>query len=108
MSAYTITQGSLDDRTAVERWLPCLDLVSPQTREKIVTAWISAWRSSPYPTLEELPYSTMAPSYRLERHVPEVALLGWISRGARAASGEQRSTTKFSCLFCCSTMSINP
>ena len=54
---YTIDHGSNSRRKAVEEWLFGLDLVTPDLREKIVTAWVSTWSSSPYADLSEMPYS---------------------------------------------------
>jgi hypothetical protein len=51
---YTIDHGSNSRRKAVEDWLFGLDLVTPDLREKIVTAWVSTWSSSPYAELSEI------------------------------------------------------
>jgi hypothetical protein len=55
MGPYVIDRASNSRRRAVEEWLFGLDLVSPDMREKIVTAWVSTWSSSPYQELAELP-----------------------------------------------------
>jgi hypothetical protein len=44
---YTIDHTSNSRRRAVEDWLFGLDLVTPDLREKVVTAWVSTWSSSP-------------------------------------------------------------
>jgi hypothetical protein len=73
---YEITQGSSAERAAVKEWLFGLDLVSEEVREKIVTAWVSVWTSSRYPTIESIPYSVAVPPYGLKRHVNEVTRVG--------------------------------
>ena len=75
MEAYTIDRTSNSRREAVEKWLFGLDLVSADTRERIVTAWVSTWSSSPYATLEEMPFSNNA-DYPLHLHVNEVTKAG--------------------------------
>ena len=82
---YTIDHGSNSRRKAVEEWLFGPDLVTPDRREKIVTAWVSIWTSSPYADLSEMPYSPAAPRYRLEWHVNEVTRHG-LDLAKRAAS----------------------
>jgi hypothetical protein len=76
MSPYTIERGSANQREYVENWLAGLDLVSPETRDRIVTGWITAWTSSPYESIEDMPYSKLAPGYLLYKHVNEVTLAG--------------------------------
>ena len=76
MSTYTITTGMPDKREAVGQWLAGLDLVSPTTRERIVTAWVTAWSSSSFAHLEDMPYSSLAPDYQLAKHVNEVTRAG--------------------------------
>src|SRR5271165_3783473 len=76
MTPYVIDRASNSRRRAVEEWLFGLDLVSPEVREKIVTAWVSTWSSSPYQELAEMPYSPGAPHYRLEWHVNDVTRAG--------------------------------
>ncbi len=90
MSLYVIEDGPTDKRTAVERWLNGLDLVRPETRERIVTAWTTAWSSSTHETLEDLPYSVLAPDFRLALHVNEVTRTGLdLARRAEAEWGER-------------------
>ena len=85
MSGYTIDRASNSRRKAVEEWLWGLDLVSPEVREKIVTAWVSSWSSSPYSELSEMPFSPSAPDYRLEWHVNDVTRTG-VDLARRAAA----------------------
>lgn len=75
MSGYTIDRTSNWRRQAVEDWLWGLDLVSAETREKIVTAWVSTWASSPYEKLEDMPF-TAGVDYPLMKHVNEVTKAG--------------------------------
>ena len=72
---YTIDTTSNSKRKAVEEWLWGLDLVSPPLREKIVTAWVSTWASSPYERLEDMPFSAGV-EYPLMQHVNEVTRAG--------------------------------
>lgn len=85
MSGYTIDRASNSRRKAVEEWLWGLDLVSSEVREKIVTAWVSSWSSSPYAELSEMPFSPSAPDYRLEWHVNDVTRTG-VDLAKRAAA----------------------
>lgn len=73
---YTIDRSSNSRRKAVEDWLFGLDLVGADLREKIVTAWVTTWSSSPYAELTDIPYSPSAPHYRLEWHVNDVTRNG--------------------------------
>ncbi|HEY7580541.1 MAG TPA: HD domain-containing protein [Acetobacteraceae bacterium] len=85
MEPYVIDRTSNSRRRAVEAWLFGLDLVSPELREKIVTAWVTTWASSPYRELAEMPYSPGAPHYRLEWHVNDVTRAG-VDLARRAAT----------------------
>ena len=73
---YEVRPGTANQRQTVASWLDGLDLVSPEVREKIVTGWVSAWSSSPYELLEDMPYSTLAPDFPLVQHVNEVTRTG--------------------------------
>lgn len=73
---FEVHRGTPEQRAEVARWLYGLDLVSPPTRERIITAWVSVWLSSPYRSLEEFPYSSSAPTYDLKRHVNDVTRIG--------------------------------
>ncbi len=91
MSGYTIEHGGPARRQRVAGWLDGLDEVSPETREKIITAWVSVWTSSPYEALEDMPYSLKAPSYRLMDHVNDVTRSG-LDLAKRAARDWDRRT----------------
>ena len=91
MGGFTIERGDPARRQRVAGWLDGLDGVSAETREAIITAWVSAWASSPFETLEEIPYSLIAPSYRLMDHVNEVTRAG-IDLSRRAARDWGRET----------------
>jgi putative nucleotidyltransferase with HDIG domain len=73
---YKIQQGSQADRTTVGNWLPGLDLISNEQRERVITAWVSSWRSSQYSDLSQMPFSSSAPQYPLMDHVVEVGDCG--------------------------------
>jgi hypothetical protein len=75
MSPYRIDRTSNSRRKAVEECLWGLDLVSPDLRERIVTAWTSTWSSSPYERLEDMPWTAGA-DYPLMHHVNEVTRAG--------------------------------
>jgi putative nucleotidyltransferase with HDIG domain len=85
MQPYVIDRTSNSRRRAVEEWLFGLDMVSPDLREKIVTAWVSTWASSPYAELAEMPYSPTAPHYKLMDHVNDVTRAG-VDLAKRAAA----------------------
>ncbi|MGA0599310.1 hypothetical protein ACO2Q3_01240 [Caulobacter sp. KR2-114] len=76
MPIYKLEHGDPDRREAVAQWLWGLDLVSAPVREQIVTAWVTAWTSSPFIALEEMPFSALAPRYRLKAHVNDVTRTG--------------------------------
>jgi putative nucleotidyltransferase with HDIG domain len=73
---YTIDRGSNWRREAVEGWLQGLDRVSPEVRERIVTAWVTSWASSSHPALADMPFSPGSPTYPLAAHVNEVTRAG--------------------------------
>jgi len=85
MNPYVIDRASNSRRRAVEEWLFGLDMVSSSVREKLVTAWVSTWSSSPYQELAEMPYSPGAPHYRLQDHVNDVTRAG-VDLANRAAA----------------------
>ena len=73
---YEVCRGTSEQRQAVASRLAGLDLLSPEIREQVLTAWTSAWSSSPYTALEDMPYSTLAPGLTLLQHVNEVTRTG--------------------------------
>ena len=81
---YHIDPSVGDRRRQVEQWLFGLDLVSPNIRDAIVTAWVSTWSSSPYARLEDMPFSPHA-DYPLMKHVNEVTRAG-VDLARRAAA----------------------
>ncbi len=83
MAPYTIDRSSNSRRKTVEDWLFGLDRLSQPVRDNVVTAWVSTWSSSPYETLEEMPFSAGI-DYPLMQHVNEVTRAG-IDLAARAA-----------------------
>lgn len=88
---YEIERGDERRRQRVAGWLEGLERVSDTTRDAIVTAWVTVWKSSTHETLEDMPYSLNAPSYRLMDHVNEVTRAG-IDLAARAARDWGRAT----------------
>lgn len=81
---YKIDTTSNWRRKAVEETIWGLDLVSPDLREKIVTAWVTTWAASPYERLEDMPW-TAGVDYPLINHVNEVTKAG-IDLAKRAAA----------------------
>ena len=73
---FTLTEGTGNQRAAVRTWLAGLDAVSPETAERIITAWVTTWTSSLYAALEDIPFSANAPGYPLMRHINEVTEAG--------------------------------
>lgn len=76
MAIYKIEHGDDQRRDAVAQWLYGLDLVSAPVREQIITAWVTTWKSSDFASLDEMPFSLHAPSYRLKCHVNDVTRTG--------------------------------
>ena len=88
MTPYTIDRGSNHRRDQVSRWLFGLDLVSPERRDAMITAWVTTWAASPYENLADMPFSAGV-DYPLERHVNEVTRAGLdLARRAAADWGE--------------------
>jgi putative nucleotidyltransferase with HDIG domain len=76
-SPFRLGVGDADDRAKVEEWLgEFLDQLAADVRERTVTAWLTAWRSSPYATLEEIPAGRAAKRHRLTDHILEVTRCG--------------------------------
>lgn len=77
MSGYfTVTEGTDADRRQVTEFLPHLDRVPEPVAEKVITAWVTVWKSSGYASPADFPYTLLAPEYRLIDHVAEVTELG--------------------------------
>lgn len=90
MALFQIEHGDQDRREAVAAWLTGLDLVSDHVRDQVITAWVSAWKSSPFVSLEEIPTSPHAAGYQLRRHVNDVTLTGLdLARRAAQQWGEE-------------------
>jgi hypothetical protein len=89
-SPYRIDEGSNWRRQAVEEWLFGLDLVSPEVRQRIITAWVSAWASSAHESLDDMPFSPGSPTYPLKAHVNEATRAGLdLARRATADWGTE-------------------
>lgn len=73
---YRIVEGSSEERELVEREFEALAQLPPGLRHAAVTAWVTAWRSSPYAEFDRMPYSLSAPDYPLPRHVRDVTVGG--------------------------------
>lgn len=73
---YTIETGRPDRRLAVSDWLTGLGDLRAETREAIITAWVTTWCSSSFAELADMPYSGLAPAYQLAMHVNEVTRTG--------------------------------
>jgi hypothetical protein len=76
MDIYRIDREEGPARRAVRGWLAGLEGLPGALAEEVVTAWVTTWSASPYGALEEMPYSTHAPRYRLMDHVNEVTRAG--------------------------------
>lgn len=77
MSAlYDIYCGDGAQRAEVVRCFPRLAELSSELKELAVSSWVSAWLSTDYDTIHEMPYSLQAPDYRLVDHTNEVADIG--------------------------------
>jgi len=81
---YTIDRTNSHRRQEVEAWLFGLDQVSAKLRDDIVTAWVSAWSSSPYEALADMPFGAGV-DYPLMHHVNEVTRVG-LDLARRAAT----------------------
>ena len=81
---FHIDRTSNRKREAVEAWLFGLDRLPTALRADVVTAWTSAWASSPYERLEDMPFGPSC-DYPLMEHVNEVTRAG-IDLAGRAAA----------------------
>lgn len=73
MSFFQIIVGSQQQREEVKNRIPGLDELPPETKEKVVTAWVTAWQNSSFESLEEVPCGKR---HHLMDHVAEVVNLG--------------------------------
>ena len=75
---YVINTEEGAHRDAVGKWLVGLDLVSPEIREKILTAWVTMWTSGPFRNraLPEIPALPVDIDFSLMQHVNEVTAIG--------------------------------
>ncbi|MEY4099053.1 MAG: hypothetical protein RL300_224 [Pseudomonadota bacterium] len=69
---YAVETGTVEQRQAVADWLAGLDQLSPEVREKVITAWVTVLCWSDFDTIEEVPYYPGVPGYRLADHVNDV------------------------------------
>ena len=72
MAIYQIERGQPQRRAAVAAALDGLELLSEETRDLVITAWVSVWVSSSHDELDAMPYSPDVPHVSLIRHVNEV------------------------------------
>ncbi|MEW9672499.1 HDIG domain-containing metalloprotein [Ammoniphilus sp. 3BR4] len=75
MAFYTIQTGSSEERNQVRNWLTGLERMSYDSQEKMITAWISSWKSSSFSSLEQIPGFTFS-FYKLTDHVNDVVHFG--------------------------------
>ena len=73
---YSLDEGTENERDQVRELLGPLGKISGTVEDKIITAWTSAWKSSPYEALADAPYSNHAPEIRLMDHVRDVNHFG--------------------------------
>lgn len=78
MYPYQIHDAPGVQRAAVRNWLHGLDLVMPQTQEKIITAWQSTWTCSSYAEIGDMPWDYVDFEYALANHVNEVTRAGLV------------------------------
>jgi HD superfamily phosphohydrolase YqeK len=69
MAFYQINRGTQAQRDEIRRRLPGLEELSPDIREKVITAWVTAWQNSTFESLDEVPHHCMD-------HVAEVIRFG--------------------------------
>jgi putative nucleotidyltransferase with HDIG domain len=56
--------------------MPELAALGEPFRSAAVTAWVTAWRSSPFGQLTEIPMGPVVPNYSVVRHQSDVAVVG--------------------------------
>ncbi len=59
MAFYKIVQGTKGQRDEVGRLIPGLNELSPDVRERVVTAWVTSWQNSSYKSLIDVPHHVM-------------------------------------------------
>lgn len=52
---YRIQQWFPEERCAVESRLRVLERLAPEWGDRVITAWVSFWRSSPHADLDRAP-----------------------------------------------------
>ncbi len=75
MPFYTIQQGCSEEREWVREKLLGLNRLPSDDQEKVITAWVSAWKSSNYASLEDMPGFSFS-LYPLLDHVNDVVHFG--------------------------------
>lgn len=89
MAFYEIKQGTPAQREEVSHKLIGLDELSPDMREKVITAWVTVWLNSSYESLDDVPFTQQ---HRLMDHVNEVTRFGIsLARAAKEQWGEHWS-----------------
>lgn len=76
MEKISIIEGNENERKAIAGKLYGLKVVPEEIREKIITAWATSIGHSSFPGIDSIPYSLLAPSYKLIEHVNEVTRIG--------------------------------
>lgn len=71
-----INEGSKKQREFLYRNIHEMDLLSSENRDKVITAWVTSINNSSFESLDLVPYSMNAPSYKLINHVNEVIDIG--------------------------------
>ena len=72
---FRIQEGTRKERSQVAKIIWGLERLDPRTRDRVITAWVTAWRDGPNSSLEEMLASPTG-SYRLFDHVNEVTRAG--------------------------------
>jgi HD superfamily phosphohydrolase YqeK len=87
MAFYKIVQGTPAQRDEIRNRLPGLNELSPEVREKVITAWVTAWQNGSYENLNDIPFALQ---HRLMDHVAEVVRFGMsFAKAALEEWGEQ-------------------
>lgn len=75
MAFYSIQTGTSEEREKVRKWLVGLEHMPVESQEKVITAWISSWKSSSFTSLEQVPGFSYS-FYKLTDHVNDVSNFG--------------------------------